>query len=609
MESMVMKLFRQLIELGVFGRSWMPILSKKYVIAVGTGNLHICRNDGPGVLGVHPRINFTHLVTLTVNGGIEWSNDETFKEHELEQVLQALVDTYPPELGEVAALGFSSMQWPNLPRLIEKLDTFNVPEAFQALVEQGLFMVNQFPMVTDDKQFAVFFSRTPNMISICKNDGDMEQHSVPGLLGAIGGFTRVCHLRNGSITWTLEEYGTKHVEDILNEVLAKFIKSKDVDPLGRGLTSEATQKLFKEQNPHMYEGGVKEVPFISPDELAREIMAGANGGMDGIGYFFMLDAEGNPVHSDGSPLSVNDGKGNLLMGGDAMAFMQKRIQAGLKPEPEDTTTPDWRTQLRAIHPSSLFPTEEERTAYIAKMRERLPGLMNEDGSWDVMALASKAQLKTGGIARARYVFGLEQQLRASFSDEEKYVAFLERMVKLQLMSPGEFMEDARRSAEELEQMYPTPVQVLDPGATIFSEITPGVSEKPGNFTSGSGGREWNELEGIELRTQLNADGHYIPLKDEPSPFHGLTWINWKRAQPDMVGYKGSFSGMWKQLLTILENEKPRSQVQRENVPDELRTSDGHLSLGYVIHIRWAANKSWKEAHDYCVWLLSNNQPR
>lgn len=572
MESMVMKLFRQLIELGVFGRSWMPILSKKYVIAVGTGNLHICRNDGPGVLGVHQCINFTNLVTLTVNGGIEWSNDETFKEHELEQVLQAMVDTYPPELGEVAALGFSSMHWPNLPRLIEKLDTFNIPEAFQALVEQGLFMVNQFPMVTDDKQFAVFFNRTPNMISICKNDGDMTQHSVPGLLGAIGGFTRVCHLRNGSTTWTLDEYGTKHVEDILNEVLAKFIKSKDVDPLGRGLTSEATQKLFKEQNPHMYEGGVKEVPFISPDELAREIMAGANGGMDGIGYFFMLDAEGNPVHSDGSPLSVSDGKGNLLMGTDAMAFMQKRIQAGLKPEPEDTTAPDWWAQLRATHPSTLFLTEEERAEYIAKLRKDLPGLVNEDGSWDIMALASKAQLKTGGIARARYVFGLEQQLRASFSDEEKYVAFLERMVKLQITSPsGDVKDDRAILGNSMKSTSP--------------DVKPPL---------------------------------YIPQPDEPSPFGpdqenyvDNPWLVWKNQQEGYdAQHQGSSVLLREALITQLKTEHYRSQVDRESVPAELQTSSGKLSLGWVIHIRYTYRMEWEQAHNFGMQKINElNQTR
>lgn len=575
MESMVMKLFRQLVDLGVFNKSWIPILSKKYLIGVFPGHLTVSRNDGPGVIGVHKSFDCTHLVTLRLDGSTEWWNGETFGEHELEQVLQAMIDVYPPELKEIAALGFSSMQWPNLPRLIEKLDTLTVSEALQALTEKGFFLVEQFPMITDDKQFAVFYSRTPQLISICKNDGDISQHTEPGMLGGVGGFTRICHLRGGNVIWSHEGYGTKHVENILNELVTKFIESQKVNPLdglGRGLTAEASARLFKEQNPHMF-------PAVDRDAIALSHPGNT-------GYFFMMDADGNPVHSDGSPLSVNDGKGNLLLGGDAMAFMQKRIQAGLKPEPDDTTTPDWWAQLRALYPSTLFASEEERAEYIAKLRKNLPGLVNEDGSWDLMALSSKAQRKAVEDIRQWQVGPKGYIPRERFKDTEEYITHLERVIELSRMTPEEFAVDSKRSAEELSQMYPTPAELLN---------------IPKN--------EWDEIEGIELRSQINADGHYIPHKDEPSPFRGLNWINWKRTQPDMVAYKCSFSDMRQQLLVILENEKPRSQVQRENVPDDQRTSDGHLSLGYVIHIRWAANKSWKEAHDYCVWLLSNNQTR
>ena len=742
MESMVMKLFRQLIELGVFGKSWVPILSKKYLIGVQRFELTVSRNDGPGVIGVHKSFDCTHLVTLNTDGSTVWGNVETFGEHELEQVLQALIDVYPPELNELGQLGFSSMQWPNLPKLLEKLDTLSAREAFTALAEKGLFLVNQFPMITDDKQFAVFFNKTPQMISICKNDGDISQHDVPGLLGEIGKFTRVCHLRSGNIVWSHEGYGTKHVEDVLNELHTKFVASQQVDPLkfgmgvedhendkgyvhyekgtaifglmhnlkangvfgktrdpvfindlgsltnavaffcaeidyvlfcnswphheyadgrveivqkegpslfydkllqarlaqgpivvaryfnedkygedtlqrvlqvlvnssagimnpvyplgrgltqksieqlfkeqssaskldnlGRGLTLEAAQKLFREQNPHMFnqEGAVKEIPFISPDELARDIMAGANMGLNGIGYLFMMDAEGNPVHSDGSPLSVNDGKGNLLMGADAMAFMQKRIQKGLSPKPDNDTV-----------------NEGQRAEYIAKLRKDLPDLVNEDGSWDLMAIASKAHMKTREN-REGYINVLESALRESFKDDTKYIAFLKRMIKLQVMSPEEFMEDSKRSAEELTQMYPTTTQVFEPGATIFSSITPGV--KP---------------------------PLYVPHPDEPSPFGpdqenyvDNPWVVWKN---DQEGYDAQHQGssvlLRKALIEQLKAERYRSQVDRESVSFEMLTGSGKLSLGYVIHIRYSRRMEWEEAHRFGLQKIEQfNQSR
>lgn len=781
METLFLKLFRQLVELGVLGVSWTPILSKNYLIAIVNHELIISRNDGPGVVGVHASVNVTHLVTLRDPGKhpenivyMTWGEDlGDFGEYELERILQALIDTTPANLTAQHLRGYSTLTWYALPQLIERLDHRTVPQLVELLTEKGLFRVEQLPTVTEDGQFVVSYNRVPTMITICKNDGVLSDVAFPGALCGNLGFTRICHVRNGSLVWTDNPlgFGSQMVVEILTEVLRRFEKSKLVDPLagvagqtapdfnknyvhyeegdvvyhlmqdiktaglfnayrnpvtmlgdsqipnllvfinadldflffclpekqteasdnrlrvsqhepstigtrtaiyfdivfsvrianpadkvviaayykalqydenhlenlllklfsvvdtivkeekmaggitqvtvaelcapnlsnqatdhqgdtlGRGLTSEATQKLFREQNPHMFsqEGDVKVHPYPTPDELTKDLMAGANAGMDGIGYFFMLDAEGNPVHSDGSPLSVNDGKGNLLMGGDAMAFMQKRIQAGLTPKPEDTTMPDWWAQ---IYPNIPFPSEEERAAYIAKMRKTLPGLMNEDGSWDVMALSGKAQRKatSAGFDITQWQVGPKGYIpRDRFKDTEEYIAHLERVIELSRMTPEEFAVDSKRSAEELSQMYPTPVQLFEPGATVFSSITAGV------------------------RPPL-----YIPQRDEPSPFGpdqenhvDNPWLVWKNQQEGYdAQHQGSSVLLREALITQLKTERYRSQVDRDVVPAELQTSTGKLSLGWVIHIHYSYRMDWEETHQFGMQKIKElNQTR
>jgi hypothetical protein len=100
------------------------------------------------------------------------------------------------------------------------------------------------------------------------------------------------------------------------------------------------------------------------------------------------------------------------------------------------------------------------------------------------------------------------------------------------------------------------------------------------------------------------DGHYIPKPDEPSPFEngGFPWMTWKKRNDQRISLRATFHGLRLQLISILEKEPYRTAAHLdEEVPSNIWTSTGHLSLGYVIHIRYQTDVSWKDAHVYATW--------
>lgn len=560
MESSVIVLFRKLINLGIFNINWMPIQSKHYLIGIFENKISI------GVLISNQAYDMTHMVTLsgpsthqTGEMKIVFEEGKEVFELELENILQAMVDVYPAEVGELATLGFSYMAYPNVQSLIGKLDdigerlgnplielqregkeikfdkfvfgnemksslpsikpeelanhffsrlaeigvkppfcvpyyyhvggcsftvsmhpeakalticaevsvakfkTFafiapgsfpqeaevtqellevlegayrtvvefdgkpyekllvdisgepltrteffeanpgihktlstaqlSVPELVESmrgngtritqgdyviaqlwdkLLKRQLFVANRLPYVTQDGQVAVFVSRSPFLISVCTNTGNVLEVPAGHLEGSGKGFKRICWLRNGRVTWAENavrvvdgEFGYPQLEATLRGLLVS-LEGLDQDPVGRGLTTEATFRLMAEQNPHLY--------FIDP--VARD-------------------------------------------------------------------------------------------AYIAKMKRELPGIINDDGGIDVIALASKARRKSetlGVVDLSKWTPGSKGYIsREAFGeDTEGYITHLERVIELARMTPAEFMEDAKRSAAELEQMYPTPARLINP---------------------------------------------------------------------------------------------------------------------------------------------------
>lgn len=104
---------------------------------------------------------------------------------------------------------------------------------------------------------------------------------------------------------------------------------------------------------------------------------------------------------------------------------------------------------------------------------------------------------------------------------------------------------------------------------------------------------------------------YIPKPDEPSPF-GTDggWEQWAALQgPEFT--QGHGESAFKTLLCMhLEKEAWRHQADLENVPAELLTGPGgHLSLGYVIHIRYAAGTTWQLADQYGRRLMTRERSR
>lgn len=232
----------------------------------------------------------------------------------------------------------------------------------------------------------------------------------------------------------------------------------------------------------------------------------------------------------------------------------------------------------------------DREAFIAKMKDSFPELaFNTDGSPDLFSLLSKGLRKSKALGDnpSNWKLGPKGYYpRNLFSNTEDYIVHLERVIELSRMSPEEFMEDSKRSAEELERMYPLQEVLLD--VKVPDQKDPDVQEVS------------------PLNQQINVTGYYIPLPDEPSPF-GIgvnAWISWKRAQPNMTDYKGDFSTLARELVNMLEHEKPRHHAHVVKwVPSEAKTCDGHLSLGYVIHIRYMAPTpvSWDGAHNYALF--------
>lgn len=390
MESTVMRLFHKLIEMGVFNTSWMPIVSKKYLIGVFLDRITVSTNDGPDHDSAYECIKCTNLVSLegpTTNPEyvvqITWGENKDFTESELERILQAMVDTYPPELGDFKALGFSSMFWPNHGRLVELLDNPN-PQ--------------------------------------------------------------------GNQEWT----------------------------------------------------------------------------------------EWNAVMEPG------------------MTVVQDKVVLG------------------------------------NTMKSTL-GLLSENLTGD------------------DYIRSLYQRLRLSFNDDTKYTAYLQRLVQLQEMTSEEFLVDSRRSANELELMYPhREVIIKRPlGESIFHEIKPGHQRMLPDHTETITGRIPISILNAEIGDLIGnipeaIQSHYIPAPDEPSPFGpdqenyvDNPWIVWKNQQEGYdAQHQGSTTLLREALIEQLKAERYRSQVDRESVPFELQTSSGKLSLGYVIHIRYSHPMEWEEAHNY-----------
>lgn len=331
----------------------------------------------------------------------------------------------------------------------------------------GLFEFHYPPFVTADKKYAVFFDKTTQLISICENGGDLSR-ILPGMMGGGNGFTRICHLRSGSVVWTgmASDYDTDFVERVLRE-------------------------LIEHQGSQV-----------------------------------VTDGEGNLL----TARELTEGKGGLIG--------------------------------RALRRISLSAT-------LNKLREGEPSPFGK---------------LRASLTEDDYVRSLEVKLRMTFADDKKYTEYLQRLIQLQEMSPEEFMIDSKRSAQELEQIYPH-----------HAKLMPNVIDTEDRLVMGN-----------TMQSTLADPGRYIPDKDEPSPFGpdqenyvDNPWITWKYQQPGYYAVRdGSAVLLRQELIVQLKAEKYRSQAEREDVPADIQTSSGHLSLGYVIHIRYSHPMEWEEAHNY-----------
>lgn len=110
-------------------------------------------------------------------------------------------------------------------------------------------------------------------------------------------------------------------------------------------------------------------------------------------------------------------------------------------------------------------------------------------------------------------------------------------------------------------------------------------------------------------TPLNLDKHYIPAEDEPDPFGSpVDWYHWVFSQP--ISYtQGRYPKTFRTMLCDhLEKEPPRTLADLEDVPFGLKTRGGHLSLGYIIHIRYTTNMSWPDAVKYAQAAFKRDAP-
>lgn len=221
------------------------------------------------------------------------------------------------------------------------------------------------------------------------------------------------------------------------------------------------------------------------------------------------------------------------------------------------------------------------------LSEGAPGYRGPVGALGVLGLPK--------LTDEEYIRGLEQRLRLTFKGDKEYADYLQRLIQLQEMSPGGFMEDSQRSVTDLELMYPHREVLLNvPGRYLTRHIDPSEMDpllRPDVALD-------KLVMGNTMKSTL--EEHYIPQPDEPSPFrYGVDWVNWRRKQPANPDPSVSYMQMLKDLLERLRSEKPRTLAQRDHdVPPNLTTADGHLSLGYVIHIRYSANVGWEQAHSY-----------
>lgn len=162
------------------------------------------------------------------------------------------------------------------------------------------------------------------------------------------------------------------------------------------------------------------------------------------------------------------------------------------------------------------------------------------------------------------------------SDTEAYIAHLEHVIRSGGMTGEEFLTDPRAKIPDLVNTG----QPLRPAIDAFAK----------------------ELAIISVKGVIS----YIPHPDEPSPFgpdrEGYVdnaWIVWRYRRPDYHASRdGSAPLLREALLEELRDERYRSQADRELVPFELLTSDGKLSLGYVIHMRYSRQMGWEEAHAF-----------
>lgn len=168
--------------------------------------------------------------------------------------------------------------------------------------------------------------------------------------------------------------------------------------------------------------------------------------------------------------------------------------------------------------------------------------------------------------------------RCEFADDQEYIVYLETLVGL---------------PHPIKHRVPTHA-VLKPCSTVNIEPDLGYN-----------------LDDPFADQMVN--GHYIPKEDEPSPFiYQCNWVEWKRAQPGWVNYKGSYAPILEKLYSLLSNEKFRSLVDREKVPFNDRVICAGLpfpSLGMVIHVRYEFGLDWEEVHRLRQVKITNQHPR
>lgn len=568
MESQVLTLFRKLFNSGIFNMSWMPIESNHYLIGIFDNRIYVSvldqdqtprSTDHPSIAyyGVKPAYStmMAQLSAPITNPDGQWKVE--YSEHggnfeaELEKILQAMVDTYPPEVGEIASLGFSSMAFPNLGVLIGKLN--DIALGADKLVI-GNEMKSSLPPIKPQELANRFFSRLeeigvkpPFCIPYYYQVGgssytismDPEAKAITICIEVnVGKFKTFAFVSPESFPHEAAvhqeflvalEGGFRSVAEFAGKTYEKLLLDISEGPWTRegGHALNALQQRYVEPRVTAVTDQIKEnmgYPVSEPAMVIAKLCASlTNRGLFQIDRIPFVTRDGQvAVFVSRQPflISVCTNTGNVLevpaghLEGSGTGFKRicwirhgrttwaedlgqlvnvdfgyPQLEATLKellvtlegegPDPLGRgLTANAAMRLMVEQNPHLYNVDPAaRAEYIADLKKKFPGIINDDGGIDVISLAAKGRRKSKTLDAdpgfAKWAPGPKGYIpRETFgNDTEAYITHLERVIEIGRMTPAEFMEDAKRSAKELEQMYPHAAQILDlPGGDADRQV-------------------------------------------------------------------------------------------------------------------------------------------